>query len=762
MDKKDLLELTEGLNQWETKPLFNLPSLFFADGPHGLRKQLVINDAFGASSSHVATSFPTASITACSFDKKLLKNMASKIAKEAKALNVHVLLGPGINIKRSPLCGRNFEYFSEDPLISGTLGASFVKGLEDNGVGASIKHFLGNNQELYRYTINSVIDTRALREIYLKPFSLAIKENPATIMTSYNKVNGIYTNEHPILKEIVRGEWNYQGVLISDWGAVNNKLNTIKASHDLEMPSSKGFFNSQIENKLDDEVLKSLTETKERISTLVNKYAKNYEETVTFNEHHEYARHVARESMVLLKNEDILPLSKEEKVLFTGPFTNHMRYQGSGSSLINPYKVDTIKDKVPEFSKNVTVTNGINFDSENIDSETIKLASSLDKVVILVGLPDEYETEGFDRENINIPSNQIKLIKEIYKVNKNIILILVGGSVIDLSFDYMAKGVLLAGLGGSASASAILDILYGYSPSGRLAETYIHKLADSNVQLTNNNSSVYYDESIYVGYRYYDTFNVSVKYPFGFGLSYSNFEYSDLTTSISKDYLNISFKLKNVGSFNTKEVIQIYIGAPKSSIFKPKKELRYFDKVAIKVNEEKVINIKINLDDLRYFDIYEDRFILEDGSYTIYVSKDVSTHVLKESLYIKGEKVNHEKTSYLNDTYDTSDFNKIYLRELPQESLKNKRPYNLNSTLNDFKNTFIGRKIRKTIIKIALKEIKLLSEDMQNLTKKMLDTTPLRVLAVYGSDAFTMNMALGIVDIVNLKFIKGLRKLRKK
>ena len=326
----------------------------------------------------------------------------------------------------------------------------------------------------------------------------------------------------------------------------------------------------------------------------------------------------------------------------------------------------------------------------------------------------------------------------------------------------MAKGVLLAGLGGSASASAILDILYGYSPSGRLAETYIHKLADSNVQLTNNNSGVYYDESIYVGYRYYDTFNVSVKYPFGFGLSYSNFEYSDLTTSTSKDYLNISFKLKNVGSFNTKEIIQIYIGAPKSSIFKPKKELRYFDKVALKVNEEKVINIKINLDDLRYFDIYEDRFILEDGSYTIYVSKDVSTHVLKESLYINGEKVNHEKTSYLNDTYDTSDFNKIYLRELPQESLKNKRPYNLNSTLNDFKNTFIGRKIRKTIIKIALKEIKSLSEDMQNLTKKMLDTTPLRVLAVYGSDAFTMNMALGIVDIVNLKFIKGLRKLRKK
>lgn len=761
MEKRDLIELTEGLNQWQTKPLFDLPSLYFADGPHGLRKQIITDDPFGAQSSHVATCFPTASITACSFDKNLIKNMAATIAKEAKALNVHVLLGPGVNIKRSPLCGRNFEYFSEDPLLSGALGASFVKGLQGNGVGASVKHFFGNNQELYRYTINSVIDKRALREIYLKPFSLVIKENPATIMTSYNKVNGIYTNEHPLLKSIVRNEWNYNGVLISDWGAVNNKLNTIKAGHDLEMPSSNGFFNNQIKNELNDEIIKSLSQTKKRIENLVKKYAINYKEKVDFDKHHEVSRHIARESMVLLKNDGILPLCKDEKVLITGPFTSHMRYQGSGSSLINPYKVDTIKGKAHEFSENITVTKGVNFDSEDIESETISLATSSDKVILLVGLPDEYETEGFDRNNISIPANQIKLIEAIYKVNKNIILVLVGGSVIDLSFDDMAKGVLLAGLGGSASASAILDILYGYSPSGRLAETYIHKLEDSNVQLSNNNSSVYYDESIYVGYRYYDTFNVPVKYPFGFGLSYSSFKYSDLTTSISNNHLNISFKLKNIGNIDTKEVIQIYIGAPKTSVFKPKKELRYFDKIALKANEEKDINIKINLDDLKYYDIYEDRFILEDGSYIIYISKDVFTHLLKKSIYIKGETVNHEKTSYLNEVYDTSDFNKIYLNELPKELLKVKRPYTINSTLNDFKNTLMGKIIRKLVIKIALKEIKSLSDSMQNLTKKMLDTTPLRVLAIYGGDAFTMNMALGIVDIVNLKFIKGLRKLRK-
>ncbi len=761
MEKRDLIELTEGLNQWQTKPLFDLPSLYFADGPHGLRKQIITDDPFGAQSSHVATCFPTASITACSFDKNLINNMAATIAKEAKALNVHVLLGPGVNIKRSPLCGRNFEYFSEDPLLSGALGASFVKGLQDNGVGASVKHFFGNNQELYRYTINSVIDKRALREIYLKPFSLVIKENPATIMTSYNKVNGIYTNEHPLLKNIVRNEWNYNGVLISDWGAVNNKLNTIKAGHDLEMPSSNGFFNNQIKNELNDEIIESLSQTKKRIENLVKKYAINYKEKADFDKHHEVSRHIARESMVLLKNEGILPLCKDEKVLITGPFTSHMRYQGSGSSLINPYKVDTIKGKAHEFSENITVTKGVNFDSEDIDSETISLATSSDKVILLVGLPDEYETEGFDRTNISIPANQIKLIEAIYKVNKNIILVLVGGSVIDLSFDDMAKGVLLAGLGGSASASAILDILYGYSPSGRLAETYIHRLEDSNVQLSNNNSSVYYDESIYVGYRYYDTFNVPVKYPFGFGLSYSSFKYSDLTTSISNNHLNISFKLKNIGNIDTKEVIQIYIGAPKTSVFKPKKELRYFDKIALKANEEKDINIKINLDDLKYYDIYEDRFILEDGSYIIYISKDVFTHLLKKSIYIKGETVNHEKTSYLNEVYDTSDFNKIYLNELPKELLKVKRPYTINSTLNDFKNTLMGKIIRKLVIKIALKEIKSLSDSMQNLTKKMLDTTPLRVLAVYGGDAFTMDMALGIVDIVNLKFVKGLRKLRK-
>ncbi|MFA5719556.1 MAG: glycoside hydrolase family 3 C-terminal domain-containing protein [Acholeplasmataceae bacterium] len=758
---KDKLSFTEGLNQWETKPLFGLDRLFFADGPHGLRKQLKMNDSMGQFNSHIATSFPTASLTSCSFDRALIKQMATLIAKEAKALNVHVVLGPGINIKRSPLCGRNFEYFSEDPLLSGLMGASFIRGLEDEGVGASVKHFFANNQEQYRYTINSVIDKRALREIYLKPFELALKEKPATMMTSYNKVNGIYTNEHPILKDIVRNEWGYEGVLVSDWGAINDKLSSLKASHDLEMPSSLGFFNRFVEPHLEDEsLIECLNQTKERLTSLVKKYKVDYDQTIDFEAHHQAARHIARESMVLLKNEAILPFKDDESILITGPFCFDMRYQGSGSSLVNPYKVETFSSIASNYSKHIRVSKGITFESDTIIDNTLELAKSAHKIVVVIGLPDAYEQEGFDREHLFIPINQIHFINELYKVNQNIVLVVVGGGIIDLSVDELAKGVLLASLSGGAGVSAIMDILYGYSPSGRLSETYINKLTDSNISLSSDNSSVYYDESIFVGYRYFDTFNIDVKYPFGYGLSYSEFSYETFFVSVDDGYLNVSFNLKNSGSYDAKEVIQVYIGGPKSSVYKPTKELKYFDKVHLSSGEERKISIQIPLEDLRYFDIYQDRFILEDGLYKVYVSKNVRHCLFEQLIYIDGERVEHPKLSYLNQTYDTSSFSDIYHLTLPQKHIKHKRPFTINNTIDDLSSTFLGKMVSKKLIKMALKEIKDMPKKQQLLTKKMLNITPLRILALYGEDAFNLKMAQGIVDIVNHKFMKGLRKLR--
>jgi beta-glucosidase len=751
MDYKELLNLTEGLNQWETKPLFGLESLYFADGPHGLRKQLSNEDPFGKSSSYTATSFPTASLTSCSFDKNLLEEMGAALALEAKALNVHVLLGPGINIKRSPLCGRNFEYFSEDPLLAGKLAAAYIRGVQNNGVGVSVKHFFANNQEQYRYTVNAVIDKRAMREIYLKPFEIAVRENPATIMTSYNRVNGFYVNSHRILHKVLREQWGYDGVLISDWGATINKYESIVSSHDLEMPSSNGFYNSFVENRLHHtEIQKNLIETKRRIENLIKKYRHNYEVSVDFEKQHEIARHIARESIVLLKNENVLPLSKDEKILITGPFIKDFRYQGAGSSEINPYRVDQIIDVASNFSSNIIV------------DENINLAKEVDKVVVTIGLPKEFEAEGFDRDDINIPLEQIKLVEEIYKINQNIILVALGGGVMDLSVDKKAKGVLLASLSGGAGALAILDILFGYPPSGRLSETYPHKLSDSNIQISKTDLNVYYDESIYVGYRYYDTFDIPVKYPFGYGLGYTEFKYSNLSCELKYDDLIINFDIENIGKIDSKEVIQIYIASPKTNVYKPKKELRSFDKVFLKAGEKKSLTYKIPTNDLRYYDIYQDIYNLEDGIYKVYISKDVSNHILICEVYIPGVFKNHPHTSYLNEEYDVSDFDKIYHLVLPVKRPKLKRPYNLNSTLEDLENTLTGKMLARTILKIATKELKDLPENLQNLTKRMLKTTPLRLLANYGGDAFNFQMALGIVDIANLKILKGVRKLRAK
>lgn len=756
MDFLEYLKLTEGLNQWQTKPLFGLDSIYFADGPHGLRKQLLIDDSFGNSSSYVATAFPTASLTSCSFDKNLLHLMGASLAEEAKALNVHVILGPGVNIKRNPLCGRNFEYFSEDPLLAGELGRAFVDGVQSNGVGVSVKHFFANNQENYRYTMNSVIDKRAMREIYLKPFEIIVKSNPATIMTSYNQVNGTYVNEHPLLRQIVRNEWNYNGLLISDWGAINDKKQSILASHDLEMPSSREYNNQSVIPFLNEEKIQNnLIETKHRLEQLIKTYKKDYVMKVDFNKQHEIAKTIARESLVLLKNEAVLPLNKNEKILITGPFIDKFRYQGAGSSEINPYHVEEVIEIAPKYSDNIIISKGIGFNNQddNILNEALFIAKDCDKIIVFAGLPQEYEAEGFDRENISIPNNQIEYLKKLFEVNPNIIVVLLGGGVMDLSFDHQTKGLMLASLSGEAGVSAIMDVLYGENPSGRLSETYPMSLNDCNIKPPHKDINVYYDESIFVGYRYYDTFNVPIRYPFGFGLSYADFQYNNLKLSVNNQELTISFDLTNASQIKAKEVIQMYVGAPSSSVYKPKKELRLFDKVLLKPQETINLSYNISLDDLRYFDIYKDSYVLEQGNYHIYISKNVSLHVLEDTVFISGDDVNHPATSYLSKTYDTSDFNLIYQDDLLEKRPKLTRPYSLNSTLEDLENTFIGRLLSKKIIKIALKETKDMSPTVQILTKRMLKTSPLRILANYGGDAFTFNTATGIIDVANLKFI---------
>lgn len=418
------IKLLDGMDVWHTKPLGNLDSLLMTDGPHGIRLQVDMNDTIGAKGSVKTTCYPTASLTACSFDRNLLKKLGENIAKEALHFGVQMVLGPGINIKRTPLCGRNFEYFSEDPLLSGELGAAYVRGVEDMHVGTSVKHFICNNQEKNRFTIDSIVDERALHEIYYKGFKRVLKENPASMMASYNKLNGTYMTEHPMLKDIVRKEWKYEGVLVSDWGAVHQRSASVKQSLDLEMPSSYGFWADQLrKDSVDDETLREdIEKSASRIEKLVNTYKKVENYDVDFKKQNEQARMIARESMVLAKNDQILPLSDKENVAIISGFYDHMRYQGGGSSHVNAYEVSEIKDIAANYSSLIKCVKGFSIDHDRVDpkleKEALELANQVKKVVYIIGVPEHLETEGFDRETLNLPKNQIDLFKNYTKLIK--------------------------------------------------------------------------------------------------------------------------------------------------------------------------------------------------------------------------------------------------------------------------------------------------------------------------------------------------------
>ncbi len=763
--------LLDGLDVWRTKSFEDLPSLMMADGPHGLRKQIEFSDNLGAKGSVPATCFPTASLLACSFDRKLLGDLGKRLAIEAKANQVHVVLGPGINMKRTPLCGRNFEYFSEDPYLAGELAASYVRGVEDMGVGTSVKHFFANNQEKNRFFVNSIVDPRALREIYLKAFERVVAEQPATIMASYNKINGFYATEHPYLKKVLRDEWKYQGLVVSDWGAIHHRVRSLKAGTDLEMPSSFGYRTEEILNRIqeDPEFKKDIEKSAERVENLVKKYVKK-DATITFNseDHHTFARKAASESMVLLKNQGVLPLQSSQKVLVVGGFIEHMRYQGAGSSLINPTKVDQINEIMKEYTENYELALGYVLEGNDttplLAEQAIEKAKQVDQVVFLFGLPDSFEAEGFDRKDLRIPMQQVELIERMYEVNQNIIGVAIGGSVMDLSIEKYMKGLLMAYLGGQASAHAIFDILYGIqNPSGRLAESFIDEIESCNVQLTEDNNAVYYDESIFIGYRYYHTFNKQVRYPFGYGQSYTTFEYSNIQVSKTPEGCYVTMNIKNTGQYKGKEVVQIYVDQPKTSVYRAKRELKSFDKIELEPGETKTVGLMIDYDQFKFYDIHEERWILEQAEYRISVCKNVNDLIASIPVKLKGETVKHIETSYHQTEYDPSSFRDIVQTELPPKNIKKGRPYTLSSTLQDAQNTWMGRRISNTIIRKGLKTVKKLNNPwMSEMMKKTMLETPLQMLVLFSSGSITFKQAEGLIDIMNLKIMKGIKKITEK
>lgn len=643
--------MCSGLDFWHLKEVEHLgiPKVMVSDGPHGLRKQDEKGDHLGINDSIKAVCFPPAVLSACSFDRGLMEEMGKAIGREAQANDVSVVLGPAVNIKRSPLCGRNFEYYSEDPYLAGEIAAAFVKGVQSQHVGTSIKHFAANNQEYRRMSSSSEVDERTLREIYFPAFETAVKKaQPYTFMCSYNQINGTFASENKwLLTDVLRGEWGFKGYVMSDWGAVNDRVKGLEAGLELEMPASGGDNDAMIVKAVKDGALeeKILDQAVERILRIIFEYADHRKpQEFTMEKDHEEAQHIAEESMVLLKNENhILPLKTSEKAAFIGGFARNPRFQGGGSSHINCFKTTNVLDSVP-CDAQVVYAEGFPADRDFYDKaladEAVKAAAEADKAVIFAGLPESFESEGYDRSHMRLPECQNRLITEILKVQPNTVIVLHNGSPVEMPWLGEIKGLLETYLGGQAGGAAAANILYGkINPSGKLAETMPLKLSDNPSYLNfGGGEKVEYREGIFVGYRYYDTKEMDVAFPFGYGLSYTTFAYSNLKLSMEnpteKDTVMVYADVTNTGKSAGKEVVQLYIRDLTGSAIRPEKELKGFEKVFLEPGETKTVTMELNKRSFAWYNTELHDWFAASGDYEILVGASSRDIRLTETLYL--------------------------------------------------------------------------------------------------------------------------------
>ena len=660
MKHKDLIDqltleekaaLLGGKGEWDSRdiPRLNIPSMIMSDGPHGLRRQAGAGAHLGLNASLPATCFPTAATMANSWDKDLGTEVGVALGEEAKAMGVNILLGPGMNIKRSPLCGRNFEYFSEDPYLAGKMAASYVKGIQSQGVYSCIKHFAVNSQEERRMAMNAVVDERTLREIYLTGFELAIDEaKPGSIMTSYNQVNGEYANESMhLLKDILRGDWGFDGFVVSDWGGANDHVTAVKAGSDLEMPapglgSARELVEAVKSGNLSMEDLDARVDELLDAVLTTTEAAKGHSEEFDIEGHHALARKAAANCAILLKNEGgILPLKAGTKVAVVGDFAFLPRYQGAGSSMVNSTKVETIENMIKE-EKDLAVTSmchGYKRSGEAdaaLLSEAVKAAEGADVVLYFFGLDEMSESEGLDRTHMHIPQVQIDVLRAMAKVNPNVVGVISAGSSIEMEWEDSLKAILHGYLTGQAGAGAMLDLLTGrVNPSGKLTETYsmVYEDIPSSAYYPAKERNSDYREAMYVGYRYFDTYKKAVRYPFGFGLSYTTFEYSDLKV----DDKGVTFTITNTGSCDGAEVAQLYVGLPGSKILRAEKELKGFTKVFLKAGESKTVTIPFDKYTFRYWNVKKNGWAVEGGTYAISVGGSVVDLYLTGTLEVAGD-----------------------------------------------------------------------------------------------------------------------------
>ncbi|WP_027294023.1 glycoside hydrolase family 3 C-terminal domain-containing protein [Robinsoniella sp. KNHs210] len=647
--------MCSGADFWQLKSIerLGIPSVKVTDGPHGLRAQDEQTDHLGINESIKAVCFPTGCATAASFDRKLLKKIGTAIGQECQAKDISTILGPAMNIKRSPLCGRNFEYYSEDPLVASEMAAALTEGIQSQNVGVSMKHFLANNQEKRRMTNSSQVDERTLREIYLAAFEGAVKQaRPWTVMNSYNRINETYVGESKeYLTDILRDEWGFDGYVMSDWGAVNDRVEALKAGMDLEMPASGGINDAMIVKAVQDGSLDEavVDQACERILNVIFKFIENRQQGVTFEyeKDHELAAEAEAECIVLLKNEDeILPLVKDKKVAFIGKYAETPRYQGGGSSHINSWKVESAVEAVKEIS-DVSFAKG--FDdivdevNEELQNEAVRVAEEAEVAVVFAGLPDNFESEGYDRKHLNLPNCQNTLIEKISKVQKNTIVVLHNGSPVTMPWKNQVKGIVEAYLGGQAVGKAVVNVLYGTAnPSGRLAETFPLRLEDTPCYLTYGKGvdEAVYSEGVFVGYRYYTSKKQEVLFPFGYGLSYTTFTYSNLnldrTQMTDNEIITVSVDVENTGNRAGKEVIQIYVAPGETETARPVKELRAFDKIELALGEKKTVSFELDARAFAYWNTEIHGWYVESGAYEIQVGKNAEEVLLHTTIQVEG------------------------------------------------------------------------------------------------------------------------------
>ena len=763
MTLEDKIALCSGENFWETKKYekYGIPSLFMCDGPHGLRKQENAADMLGVHASRPATCFPAEVTTAGSWDPELLAEIGAAIGQEAREQGVGLVLGPGANLKRNPLCGRNFEYFSEDPYLAGKLAAGFIRGAEAQGISTSLKHFATNSQELSRFTSDSVLDERTLRELYLTAFEIAVKEGkPSTVMCAYPKLNGVHCSDSKrLLTDILRTEWGFNGMVVTDWGAMNDRIEGFRAGCDLNMPGGSDYMEKEVLQAVKNGTLpvSCIDNSARRVLKLVFRAAETLKAPAScdYEAHHALAKRAAAEGAALLKNEGgILPLKQGAKIAVIGAMAKNLRYQGAGSSHINPTGLSQPLDFLPE----AVYAPGCDDRGDTTDAlldEARAAAEQAEVAVIFAGLPDRYESEGFDRDDMKMPAGHLRMIEAVVSANTNTIVVLLCGSAVECPWADRVKAVLYMGLPGQAGGEAIAELLYGrVNPGGKLAESWPFTYEDvPSSEIYGRTADALYQEGVYVGYRYYDRAGAPVRWPFGYGLSYTEFDYSSLT--VNGD--TVSVAVKNAGSFAGAEVVQLYIGAPQDGLHRPLRELKGFRKVFLQPGESRTVTFILTD---RSFAVWQDGWKVPGGTYTVCVgglTASIEKH--GETLPIPA----WQKGSWYarcTGKPNRADWEAMLGRTYTPPVLK-KGSFTMDNTVMEMKEHSLIMKIMFRAVEATIAKDFGGKKDYENPEFRMLMNSsagsPLRSMMISGG--MKGGVLPGMLEMANGHFFRGIRKM---